>query len=74
MQTETGHEEMKPDTSHFRVAFHTQQNHKASIHTDAMRKFRGKKGTGSCYCSQQTFQEHFTGRVMTSLKMTNDDH
>lgn len=35
---------MKPDMSHFRVTFYIlQQNHTEVIHTDAMRKFRGKK-------------------------------
>ncbi len=57
---ETGHESFQSDISYSQ----TQSSHSHWCYERVQRE----KGTGSCYRSQQTFQERFTGRVITSLK------
>ncbi len=58
---ETGHESFQSDISYSQ----TQSSHSHWCYERVQRE----KGTGSCYCSQQTFQERFTGRVITSLNI-----
>jgi len=63
--TET--EKRKPDMSHFSVAI--RPIIKKPFTLMLWKTSENKNGTGSCYCSQQTFLDHLTERGMTSPQM-----